>query len=334
MELLHIKPVKHREELLVVEHEELAVEKVSTGKPFIEANSIECSLSELKYKHFIPSFSKDGEPLISQSDFIETAMQVAAEVFEGETILKPNIRLSHEIRGSLASSKNKALKDLLEHERTLYYERLAFLIEVPTISGIVDGNSLSLMIGGIKNYGADNLNNRIGADQKFSFFIGFRNKICSNSLISTDGLISNVSVKDIGQLKGCIRSLLERYNHNYLLHSFESLTNYFLTEQEFANLVGRCRMYNHLPKAVQNEIPQMHFGENQLGMIVRDFYKDQSFSKNVDGRINLWRLYNLFTSANKSTYINYFAERAVNAFTFVYSIKMALDEKQQNWFLN
>ncbi|WP_343671721.1 DUF3871 family protein [Chitinophaga sp.] len=36
--------------------------------------------------------------------------------------------------------------------------------------------------------------------------------------------------------------------------------------------------------------------------------KDDSFCREVDGSINLWTLYNLFTGANKSSYIDTFLE--------------------------
>jgi hypothetical protein len=54
-------------------------------------------------------------------------------------------------------AKDKAAKDLLEHEKTLYYERMAFIIEIPSIADDIDGNRLSLTIGGVKAYNLDNL---------------------------------------------------------------------------------------------------------------------------------------------------------------------------------
>lgn len=335
MELLQINPVKHREELLVIEHEAPTVEKVSTGKPFIEANSIECSLKEIREVHTIPVFIKDNEPLISQAEFIDATMQVAREVFEGETILSPSIRLSHEIKGRIPSAKDKPVSQLLENEKTVYFERMAYIIEVPSISRVVDGCNLSLTIGGVKSYNQDNLYSRKGtSDEHFKIFIGFKNSVCTNLCVSSDGFISNLRVSDINQLKINIRALLQNFNQHYFYNSLENLSQYYITEEQFAKLVGRCKMYAHLPKAIQNTIPQMMFGEAQLTTVVRDYYKDNSFCKNDDGTINLFKLYSLFTGANKSSYIDSFIDRGVNAFSFVYAIKMALDEKQQNWFLN
>ena len=309
-------------------------ESLSTSKAFIESNTIESSLLEIKENHIIPTFAKDNEPLISHADFIEAVYQKAQELYEGQTVLKPNIRLSHSISGRIPSAKNKPAKDLMDHEKTLYYARMMFVIEIPTISGNIDGNELTLVIGGVKNYSDDNLYASSGTEQHFKLFIGFKNLVCTNMCVSSDGLLGSIAVKNLDQLRMYTRMLLESFNHNYLLNSLSSFNNYSLTEQQFANLVGRCRMYNHLPRKTQQQIPPMQFGENQLGLVVKEFYNNDNFSRNADGSISLWKLYNLFTSANKSSYIDTFPTKAVNAFSFVYAIKMALDDKSENWFLN
>jgi hypothetical protein len=93
-------------------------------------------------------------------------------------------------------------------------------------------------------------------------------------------------------------------------------------------------MYNHLPNSLKAEIPEMMLTDTQLGVVVKDYYRDNSFSRDNDGNINLWRLYNLLTSANKSSYIDNYLERSINAFDFTEQIKNALNEGGQNWYLN
>lgn len=78
----------------------------------------------------------------------------------------------------------------------------------------------------------------------------------------------------------------------------------------------------------------MLFGENQMGAVVKDYYRDQSFCRQADGNINLWRLYNLFTGANKSSYIDQFLDRSVNAYHFAEQLRWALEGRQENWYLN
>jgi hypothetical protein len=307
---------------------------ISTDKPFIQANTIASTLDEIKEKHTIPVFIKDNEPVISHSDFIECTLEVAASIYTAETILKPSVRLSHPIKGRIPEAKLKSASELLENERTLHYERMAFIIEIPTVHDEIDGNVLSLTIGGVKAYNLDNLYNKKGADEHFKVFIGFKNSVCTNLCVSTDGYLSDLKVKSIGQLKGCIRSLIDNYNLNYHMHSLRQFNNYSLSERQFAHLIGRCRMYNYLPTDQKNEITPLLLSDTQLGAVVRDFYKDNSFCKDSEGNINLWKLYNLFTSAAKSSYIDTFADRSVSTFAFVESLKQTLDSKDTNWFLN
>ena len=309
-------------------------DSISTSKPFIEANTIDTSFEEVKHHHIIPVFIKDNEPLISHSDFIETVSDVASDIFTGESILKPNIRLSHPIKGRIPEAKNKAANDLLEHEKTIYYERMAFVIEIPTIQDEIDGQVLSLSIGGVKAYNQDNLYNKKGGDEHFKMFIGFQNKVCTNLCVWSDGYMGEVRVSSVGQLKATVKTLFTNYNSNFHLHSMKQLTGFYLTEQQFALLVGRSRMYPYLPNGIKTEIAQLSLGENQLSTVVKDYYKDESFCKMDDGSINLWRLYNLFTGANKSSYIDNFLERSVNAFNFTDQLRLALKNENYSWFLS
>lgn len=314
--------------------EQVLPEIISTNNPFIQANTVESSLDEIRDSHVIPVFIKDNEPVISHGDFIESTFDIVSEIYAGETILKPAVRLSHPIKGRIPEAKDKPANALLEHEKTLYYERMAFIIEVPTIHGDIDGNQLSLTIGGVKAYNLDNLYSKKGADEHFKVFIGFKNTVCTNLCVWTDGYMNDLKVRSAGQLKGCIRSLVENYNASYHMHAMRKLTGYSLSETQFAHLVGRCRMYNHLPNGMKNDITPLLLSDTQLGTVVKDYYRDDSFCKDNEGNINLWRLYNLFTGSNKSSYIDTFIDRSVNSFRFVEDIRFALERKDSNWFLN
>lgn len=333
MELLTVNPnqangVMKIEETLVLEQSET----VSTDKPFIQANTEESSLHEIKENHIIPVFIRDNEPLISQADFIETTLQVASEVYSGETILNPCIRVSHPIKGRIPEAKNKSASDLEEWEKTIYYERMAFIIEVPSIYDEIGGNILSLTIGGVKAYNLDNLYSK-KTDQNFKIFVGFKNKVCTNLKIWSDGYMGDLKVSSIGQLAACIRSLFEQHNAVYQLNSMKKLAEYSLTESQFAHLIGKARMYNYLQKDIQKDIPLLMFGDQQLSSVVKDYYRDESFCKDDNGNINLWKLFNLFTEANKSSYIENFIEKSVNAYSFIEKIRWALEEKNNNWYI-
>lgn len=315
-------------------HELVHSLEISTDKPFIQANTIASSLSEIKDRHIIPVFIKDNEPVISHTDFIEITQSVVSEVYSGEEILQPSIRVSHPVKGRIPDARNKPASELLEHEKTLYYERMAFVIELPGICEVIAGNTLSLTVGGVKAYNLDNLYNRKGADEHFKVFIGFKNLVCTNLCVWSDGYLSDLRVKSLGELRAIIRNLVERFSSQYQLQQMRQFTEYSITEQQFAILVGRCRMYQHLPANLKADVPQMLMGDNQVGAICKDFYRDQAFCRNEDGSINLWRMYNLFTGANKSTYIDNFLDRSVNAYHFVEQIRFALQRKAFNWYLS
>lgn len=309
------------------------IEVVSTGTPFIEANTIESSLTEIKGGHIIPVFLKDNEPVISHAEFIETALSATMEVYHGETVLRPSIRLSHPIKGRTPDAKYKPASALSEAEKTIYYERMAFIIEIPTICHDIDGSKLSLMVGGVKAYNLDNLYNKSGADQHFKVFVGFKNKVCCNLCISTDGYLENLKVKNIDMLRHAIKGMLQDFDAVHMAVSLEQFRTGFLTEQQFALLIGRCRMYRYLPDEKRRNIPELLFGESHLNTICNDYFRDMNFSRDTDGKLSLWNLYNLFTGANKNSYIDTFADRSVNAFKLITTLNDALEQKEDCWFL-
>ena len=51
-----------------------------------------------------------------------------------------------------------------------------------------------------------------------------------------------------------------------------------------------------------------------MGAVAKDYFNDENLcSIEGVGKINLWRLHNLFTGVNKSTYIVLFLNRGINA---------------------
>lgn len=309
-------------------------DNTSTDTPFIQANTIGCSLEEIKQEHIIPVFVKDNEPLISHDEFIDATLDIATDVYHGEMILKPSIRVSHPIKGRVPDAKDKPANQLQEWEKTLYYERMAFIIELPSICDNVGGNVLNLTIGGVKAYNLDNLYSRTQSDQHFKIFVGFKNRVCTNLCVWTDGLMDDVKVKSLAQLKSVVRSLLESYRHEKHLEYLKAFTHHSITEEQFAHLIGRCRMYQHLPGEMKANIPPILFGDTQMTSVVKDYYRDNSFCRDASGNINLWKLYNLFTGANKSTYIDLFASRSLNAYELVDHLKNGLEHRSNCWYLN
>ena len=158
----------------------------SSASSFIEANTEKIRFEELRDEHIIPVFSATNEPHISHHEFIETVGTEVQNWFANEDVLLPSIRVSHPIKGRIPEARYKRASELEPWESTLYFERMMFCIEIPSIFESVNGNHLSLVIGGVKAFSKDNLyGKRPSGEQHFQLFIGFQNKVCTNLCIST-----------------------------------------------------------------------------------------------------------------------------------------------------
>ncbi|MFC5193638.1 DUF3871 family protein [Algoriphagus aquatilis] len=304
-------------------------------KPFIEANSMEVSLHHLEQACIIPVFAKDNERTISHQEFIDIAMLATSDALGGIYVEHPEIRVSHEIKGRTPDAIHKSAKELYDHEKTIYYERMAFIARIPSIEEEIGGNPITLTIGGVRSYNLENLYHKKSLE-RFKFFIGFQNLVCCNLCISTDGLKEEMRASTVKELYGKIFELVKNFQVDRLLGQMYDLTQYNLTEHQFAQLIGRCRLYQHLPKEQKRAIPALEFNDGQFNTIVKDYYQDQSFCRNESGDINLWNLYNLFTQANKSSYIDTFLDRNLNALQLSTGVGQALknEESGYRWFLS
>lgn len=330
--------INTREELLKAEiipsHSGSETKEKVKRSPFIEANTEEATLYQLQNECTIPVFSKDNELTISHLEFVETVRKCVANEFKNETIFEPEIRVSHIIKGRTIDAINKPVSELLPHEKTMYWERLAFCIEIPSITRIIDGNTLALCVGGVRALNHQNLYSRKSAE-RFKVFIGFRNLVCLNTCISTDGFLSDAKVLSIDELQKHIIQLLTSYNMENHFSAMQSLESQYLTETQFCQILGRGRLYQHLPKSLKVSIPELQFNDGQFNAMAKAYFEDKNFSKDSNGNISLWKMFNLFTGANKSSYIDSFLDKGINAFEFTQGIQKALiGDGDYCWFMN
>lgn len=331
---LQIKSVIPESRILQRNDNTISSSALYLPKPFIEANTMEVNLSHLKNNCVIPVFSKDNERTIAHQEFIEIVQGCTSRVFPNRVFDKPEIRVSHEIKGRIPEAIQKQAKDLLDNERTQYFERMAFIIRIPSITETINGNEMSLVIGGVRSYNLENLYSK-KSFEKFKFFVGFQVKVCCNLCVSTDGFAEEMRVTSYVELQSKIMEILQNYNAEKHLAQLNKLSEYSLLEHQFATLLGRSKLYQHLPKKDKINIPALHFNDGQLNTVARDYYEDENFGRDFNGELNLWNMYNLFTQANKSSYIDTFLDRNVNALDFSNSISKALNgSNNYHWFLS
>lgn len=326
MEIITRSPLQNQ----MVEEREV----VSTSnRNFIEANTNRVSLQHLKEECTIPVFAKDNETTISHYQFVQKTREIAQDLFPELRVSEPEIRTSHIIKGRIPSAIGKPAKELQDYEKTLYYERCAFVMEIPSVTELVNGNNLTLSIGGVRAYNQENLFSK-KSPEKFKIFIGFKNMVCTNLCISTDGLADQIRVTNLSQLSDAVENLLMQYDRVKHLGMMERMSKYELSEAQFAHFIGKLRMYQFMDKIEQKQYFPVSLNDSQINTVVKNYYHDPNFSCNGDGTINMWRLYNLFTEANKSSYIDNNFERNVNAYDLTNNLVNSLQNRTGNWFLH
>ena len=302
--------------------------------PIIEANTIDVKLQHLKTDCTIPVFAKDNERTISHQEFIECAMEAIEAVFGRNTYLQPEIRVSHTIKGRTPDAIHKSANELMDHEKTIYYERMAFAIELQGFTKEIGGNELCLTIGGVRAYNQENLYNKKSLEH-FKFFIGFKNMVCCNMCVSSDGFVDDLRVGTVYDLKNRMIQIIRNYKMEEHIEAMDRLTHLSINEQQFAQILGKCRLYQFLPKEKKRNIPALIFNDTQVNTVAKDYFLDESFARNANGDIDLWKMYNLFTGANKSSYIDLFLQRGLNAFELAEGIgEASVDEHSDfRWFI-
>lgn len=338
METLQIMPVvaqnqsrfnlgEYAEEATIVEE---APKRVNH---FIEANTEIVELSHLKHDCITPVFSKDNELTISHPQFIEAVYDAATSFFQREQIEQPDIRCSHVVKGRTPEAIHKPANQLLESDKTIYYERCAFSLDIPTVYETVGGNKLNLSIVGVRAYNHMNLYSKKSAEV-FKLAIGFKNQVCTNMCVFTDGYNSKLEVTNTRDLYQAALELFNNYNPAKHLHLMQTLGNSYLTEHQFCQILGKMRLYQTLPQGYQKAIPRMMLTDTQINNVAKSYVSDPNFGS-LGNDLNMWKFYNLLTGSNKSSYIDSFLDRALNATEIAQGITSALHGGETyKWFID
>lgn len=320
---------EYAEEAVVVED----VTRTPKTLHFIEANTLEVDLNHLANDCITPVFAKDNELTINHAQFIETIQEAVQDFFKGETVDGADVRVSHIIKGRTPDALHKKANELLETDKTIYYERCAFSIDVPTIYQDVNGNRLNLSIVGVRAYNQMNLYSK-KVPELFRLAIGFKNQVCCNMCIFSDGYKDDLRVSSTTDLYRAALELFNNYNIAKQIHLMQQLGNTSMTEHQFCQILGKMRLYQCLPTGVQKHLPRMLLTDTQINSVTKAYINDSNFG-GVSGELNMWNFYNLLTGANKSSYIDSFLDRSLNASEIAMGINAALHgDETYKWFID
>ena len=316
-----------------VDYEEIVEQPATTScVSFLDANTNSITVDELKTQCVVPTWANQ-ELTISHQDFIETIHDAALSFYQGESVTAPTIRVSHIVRGRTPNALGKKASELLECEKTQFYQRMAFAFTIPTIYETIDGHRLELCVGGVRNYNDLNLYRSSKGVEKFSVFVGWRVVVCSNQVLTGQGVKLSLEVMSLRQLYQQVMELFNQFNPAKDIHLMQALSNTYLTETQFAQIVGRMRLYQALPQGLSRSIPRLLITDSQINNVCRGYYQNEDFGEQ-DGSLSMWNFHNLLTESNKSSYIDSYLQRAVNATEVAVGINNALHgDSNYQWFL-
>lgn len=318
------------EEAVIVED---TIIRTPSNLHFIEANTLEVDLNHLTNETITPVFAKDNELTINHAAFVETIQEAAQDFFKGEVVDDAAIRVSHIIKGRIPEALHKPANQLLESDKTLYYERCAFSIDVPTIWQDVNGNRLNLSITGVRAYNLQSLYTK-KSPELFKLAIGFKNQVCCNLCLFTDGYKEDLRVSSTGELYKAALELFNQFNIVKQIHLMQQLGNTNMDEHTFCTFLGKSRLYQCLSTARQKQLPRLLLTDTQINLVAKAYINDENFG-GTGGELNMWKFYNLLTGANKSSYIDSFLDRSLNATEIAMGINAALhNDERYKWFIS
>lgn len=312
-------------------------EQTSSQHPnFIESNTAEISLQDLVTKCIVPTFS-DNSLTISHQNFIACVAKAAADVY-GE-ITPIEIRVSHPINGRVPEALYKKDSELSEADKTLFYQRMAFVSHIASLTRTINGQEVHLCVGGVRAYNEDKLYNR-KSPEKFKIFVGWQVRVCSNLMLTcsgNSGTIECMTEADVYQKAYQLFSAFDPEKDNEL-RILEDLNNTVLTEEQFCKIIGRMRLYQFLPTNEQNELPELTIGDQAVNAAVKNYVSNPNFGRKPGQDITCWNLLQLLNEAVKQAYIDRWLDRNQNCTDFAIGIQKALSGDPSGlayrWFLD
>lgn len=302
---------------------------------FIESNTSGITLEELTTKNIIPTFC-DSTLTISHQNFIGAVTGAAEQVFGA---LEPvECRVSHPIIGRIPEAQHKKASELAENEKTIFYQRLAWVSHVKNLTQTINGQPVNLTVGGVRSYNEDKLYNKHSA-MKFKIFVGYKVRVCSNLCLTTDGFSGTIECMTEADIIEKSIELFNSFNPHKeeTLQLLENLQSTSISEEVFCKIIGRLRLYQFLPPLEQKKLPSLNIGDQAVSAMVKGYVSNPNFGKKEGEEIACWNLLQYANEAVKSAYIDRWLERNQNCTDFALGIQKALnghDTEGYSWYLS
>ena len=152
--------------------------------------------------------------------------------------------------------------------------------------------------------------------------------------IFTNGYKDDLRASNTSELYRAALELFNNYNPAKHLYLMRQLGNTSMSEHQFCQILGKMRLYQCLPTGYQKALPRMLLTDTQINSVAKAYINDDNFGS-LGSDLNMWKFYNLLTGANKSSYIDSFLDRSLNATEMALGINSALHgDERYKWFID
>ena len=211
-----------------------------------------------------------------------------------------------------------------------------FVIISASLASRMNGEEVHLCIGGVRSLNEENLYAR-KSPEKFKIFIGWRVRVCSNLMLTNDGLTGRLEVMSDADIYSSALRLFQDFNPEQNLRLLENLGRTRISQEQFCQIIGRLRLYQALPASQLKELPKVILGDSNVNAATKGYIENPNFGLCGRENITCWDLMQLLNDAAKQSYIDKFLERNQNCTDFAIGIQKALrgeDTQNYGWFLS
>lgn len=306
--------------------------------PFIEGNTNEVTFEDLRTKCIIPTFGMTNELTLSHQEIAKSVIAAAAEKYGEKNLSRMEFRVSHPISGRTPDAINLKANELLDHQKTLFYQRIAACLTVKSKSTTICGNDTDFTIGFVRSYHTTNLYGS-KVPEKITLFTGTRIRVCSNMCLTTNGLKDNIECLTASDVYQNTLELLDSYQATaeHDIEQLEGLGRTRIDISRFCTLIGRLRYYQALSLQEQHQLPPMLLGDALCNEATRLFVSSRWGLKDGQDSINCFELLQCFNEACKQSYIHNFLPKNANCTELCLNVQKVLEGDTENpysWFLS
>ena len=239
-------------------------EPIKPANHFIEANTQEVTLNHLKNDCITPVFSKDNELTINHAQFVETIQDAKHSL--SSVVKRWNKPQSEQATLLKAESLKQSINQPINFWNLIRLSTMKDVLLALMFQPFMKqegGNKLNLSIVGVRAYNQMNLYSK-KVPELFRLAVGFKNIVCANLCIFTDGYKDDLRVSNTTELYRAALELFSNYNPAKHLYLMQQLGNTSMSEHQFCQIIGRMRLYQCLPTGYQKALPRMLLTDTQI----------------------------------------------------------------------